>query len=83
MIIHSTIRDYEVIYAESADFFGNLPSVNSFYVIDRKVYELYVSYFAPLDKDRLFLIDATEYCSCLNRWRYNSGHHRFCGECLV
>jgi 3-dehydroquinate synthase len=62
MIIHSRFKDYTVQFHDDLLFvhdFGEQP--NTFYVVDRKVYDLYYNQlFSGLSNDKLLLIDASE-----------------------
>ena len=73
MKIQSYAKEYEVIFEEEPSFFrrytpenlaGTIGCENAgngvFYVIDRKVYELYREAFDEVPKERLFLLDALE-----------------------
>lgn len=62
MIIHSGIKQYEVHLVETFDFMQELiPADNQYWVIDRKVYELYQDkLFDKVPEDKVMLIDATE-----------------------
>lgn len=63
MKIKSYAKEYEVIMEKTPDF---LPEIiknagkNTYYVIDRNVYELYKTYFSDVPDDRLYLLDAVE-----------------------
>ena len=59
--IHSHTKDYQVQVHGDFSFLENLKSIaNSFFVIDKKVYDLYSTYFSDVSSDKLFLIDAIE-----------------------
>lgn len=61
MIIHSKIKDYEVIIEENVSFLEKFKEyTNVEYVIDEKVYQLYERYLSWIPKERLFLVEATE-----------------------
>lgn len=61
MRIKSYSKEYEVIMEQDTDFLKGLPSdKNTYYVIDRNVYELYKECFLHLPKERLHLLDAVE-----------------------
>lgn len=62
MIIHSGIKQYEVHLTETFGFMRRLLRGEArYWVIDRKVYELYEdSLFHEVQEDRLMLIDAEE-----------------------
>lgn len=61
MIIHSYVRDYEVILEKNFDFLKDLSTIsNSFWVVDSNVYSLYNSIFANICKDRLIIFTSTE-----------------------
>lgn len=73
MKIKSYAKEYEVIFEKEVDFLCkyapdqieksvDIPNAgaNTFYVIDRNVYELYAKYFEQIPKERLFLLDAIE-----------------------
>lgn len=61
MIIKSNIKDYEVFFEKDKNFIEDLASKeNTQYVIDQKVYTLYMNLFSNIPKDRLIIIEATE-----------------------
>ena len=73
MKIQSYAKEYEVIFEQDPSFFGRYTPENlaettgrenagkgAFYVIDRKVVELYREVFTEIPKERLFLLDALE-----------------------
>ena len=61
MIIRSGIRDYTLSIESDLSFMEALPrDERAFYVVDAKVYALYVGTFAGVDRERLFLLDALE-----------------------
>ncbi len=61
MIIRSRFKDYKVNVVNSLDFLKKLTNQeNTQYVIDKKVYELYKSYFTDIPQDRLYLVEAIE-----------------------
>ena len=61
MIIHSRIKDYALTivpdFSALSSLFGN---PLAFYVVDRKVYDLYSELFSPIEQNRLFFLDALE-----------------------
>ena len=61
MIIHSKLKDYEVIMKENFDFLSELIQLpNTEFVIDKKVYRLYENCFSNVSKERLLLLEASE-----------------------
>lgn len=62
MIIHSKIKDYEVVMGNNTDFLNDLCGLkDSQFVIDEKVYRLYSDKFSSIPEDRLILIEAIEH----------------------
>lgn len=60
MIVHSKSKNYEVHMVKDLDWLKK-DSKDSFYVLDRKVYEIYRDqWFCSLPKERLYLMDAVE-----------------------
>lgn len=61
MIIHSKLKDYNVIIEDNLGFLKKINlSDNAQFVIDHKVYELYQEYFSEIPEERLYLIEANE-----------------------
>lgn len=61
MIIHSRIKDYTLtITPDFSAISERMSDALAFYVVDRKVYNLYPALFAPIEQDRLLLLDALE-----------------------
>ncbi len=73
MRIKSYAKEYEVLFEQNVDFLKAYApdhieettgiknaGANTFYVIDRNVYELYKSRFEGIPEERLFLLDAIE-----------------------
>ncbi len=61
MIIHSATRNYEVIFEESFSFIAEFKHVqNTYFVIDKNVWDLYRSEFAFIENDSLYILDAKE-----------------------
>lgn len=61
MKIKSYAKEYEVIMENGPEFLkGFNLGKNTYYVIDKNVYELYEDDFAALPKERLYLLEATE-----------------------
>lgn len=61
MMIHSRIKDYSLaIVSDFSAFSFVFGDPLAFYVVDRKVYELYTALFSSIERNRLFLIDALE-----------------------
>lgn len=61
MRIQSRLKEYEVIIEKQDSFFVGLCSMpNAFYVIDKKVYELYQSLFCDIPEWRLCVLEALE-----------------------
>lgn len=62
MIIHSKLKDYTVQFHDDLLFMHDIAEQPyTFYVIDRKVYDLYLNrLFTGISDKNLFLIDATE-----------------------
>ncbi|SDP35286.1 AroB-related putative sugar phosphate phospholyase (cyclizing) [Selenomonas ruminantium] len=60
MIVHSKSKNYEVHIVNNLDWLKG-DSSNRFYVLDRKVYEIYKNeLFSCLPKERMYLMDARE-----------------------
>jgi len=59
MKIKSRIRDYQVKFESKFDFVPYISDSN-FFVVDKKIYELYKDSFTGVDKSRLFVFDAEE-----------------------
>jgi len=61
MKIQSKFKEYQVIMEKDETFLDRLCMVeNAFYVIDKKVYELYGDLFCKVSKERIYLLEATE-----------------------
>lgn len=61
MKIRSRFKEYEVIIENRDDFFDKLSIIpNAFYVIDKKVYELYQGLFCNMPEERLYILEAAE-----------------------
>lgn len=61
MIIHSRLKDYEVVMENDLDFLqGLINTDNAQFVIDEKVYRLYETYLRAVPVGRLVLINAAE-----------------------
>lgn len=61
MKIHSHTKDYEVTVHSDFDFIQELKETsNSYFVIDRKVYDLYKELLQDIPEEKLFLMDALE-----------------------
>ena len=66
MIVHSKNKNYEVHMVMNLDWLKE-DSRDRFYVLDRKVYEIYkTKLFCSLPKDRIYLIDALEENKTIN-----------------
>lgn len=61
MIIHSKFKEYEVHIENNLTFIHTLClAENTYYVIDKNVYELYCALFKEIPSDRLTIIEALE-----------------------
>lgn len=61
MEIESKLKKYQVIFEADLDFIQELlREKNAFFVIDRIVYDLYETYFSSLDRECLYVLEATE-----------------------
>lgn len=61
MRIQSRLKEYEVIIEKEGSFFDRLCSMaNAFYVIDKRVYELYQSLFCAIPERCLCVLEALE-----------------------
>lgn len=61
MKIRSRLKEYEVITEKEDSFFDILCGMpDAFYVIDKKVYELYQNLFYKISENRLCVLEATE-----------------------
>ena len=61
MIIHSKLKDYQVVFQETLEFLGPLTQKeNTQFVIDSRIYELYGAHFQNIPAERLYLVTATE-----------------------
>lgn len=61
MIIHSTFKDYKVIIEKDINFLRNFhKNINTQYVLDEKVYNLYKAILDWIPQERLILVEATE-----------------------
>ena len=59
--IRSSLRDYNVYYSRDFEFIDDIRNIeDSFYVVDKKVYNLYPEYFKGVPQERLYLFDAIE-----------------------
>ena len=61
MKIKSSFKEYEVIIEKDLAFLNDLQKIeNVQFVVDKKVYELYENLFSDINRERLYLIEATE-----------------------
>ncbi len=60
MIIHSRLKDYEIITEDKLEFLSELSIENVQFVMDKNVYSLYKQYFRNIPGNRLVLIEAAE-----------------------
>lgn len=61
MNIHSNIRDYTLSISHDFSILDPVMALDkAFYVVDRMVFDLYPELFAPLSKERTFLLNARE-----------------------
>jgi 3-dehydroquinate synthase len=66
MTVSSSIRDYQVAFVETMEFISELESTKDrFYVIDKKVWDLYGSSFNPLDTESSLILPISEEAKCL------------------
>ena len=66
MTVSSSIRDYQVVFAETMGFISELESTkNRYYVIDEKVWDLYGNLFRSLDTEAVLVLPINEEIKCL------------------
>jgi 3-dehydroquinate synthase len=66
MSVSSSIRDYQVAFVETMDFISEFESAkNRYYVIDKKVWDLYGDSFKPLDNESALILPISEDVKCL------------------
>ena len=66
MTVSSSIRDYQVAFVETMEFISELESMKDrFYVIDKKVWDLYGGSFKPLDTESSLILPISEEAKCL------------------
>jgi len=66
MTVSSSIRDYQVAFVETMDFISEFESAKDrFYVIDKKVWDLYGASFKPLDTESVLILPISEDVKCL------------------
>ncbi|THI90518.1 MAG: iron-containing alcohol dehydrogenase [Nitrospira sp. CG24A] len=66
MTVSSAIRDYQVVFAETMDFISELETTKDhYYVIDKKVWDLYGSSFKSLNTDLALILPISEEVKCL------------------
>jgi 3-dehydroquinate synthase len=66
MTVSSSIRDYQVAFVETMDFISEFESAKDrYYVIDKKVWDLYGASFKPLDSELALILPISEEVKCL------------------
>ena len=66
MTVSSSIRDYQVAFVETMDFISEFESAKDrYYVIDKKVWDLYGTSFKPLDTESVLILPISEEVKCL------------------
>lgn len=66
MNVTSSIKNYQVAFSEKMDFLKACEQIpNRFYVIDKKVWDLYKTSFGQLDEQRLLILPINEEAKCL------------------
>ncbi len=66
MTVSSSIRDYQVAFVETMDFIPEFESAKDrYYVIDKKVWDLYGASFKPLDTESVLILPISEEVKCL------------------
>jgi 3-dehydroquinate synthase len=61
MTVSSSIRDYQVVFAETMGFISEFESTkNRYYVIDEKVWDLYGNLFRSLDTEAVLVLPINE-----------------------
>lgn len=66
MTVSSSIRDYQVAFVETMDFISEFESAKDrYYVIDKKVWDLYGASFKPLDAESTLILPISEEVKCL------------------
>ncbi len=67
MTVSSSIRDYKVVFAETMDFVSECESIKDrYYVIDKKVWDLYRTSFGSLDVRSVFILPVSEDAKCID-----------------
>ena len=66
MSVSSSIRDYQVAFVETMDFISEFESMKDrYYVIDKKVWDLYRTSFKSLDTESAIILPISEDVKCL------------------
>lgn len=66
MTVSSSIRDYQVAFVETMDFISEFESAKDrYYVIDKKVWDLYGTSFKSLDTESALILPISEEAKCL------------------
>src|SRR5690349_19193971 len=67
MNVTSSIRDYRVAFVETMGFLEECEQIkNRFYIIDKRVWELYAASFGHLDEQRVLILPISEEAKCLD-----------------
>lgn len=67
MTVTSSIRDYQVAFVETMGLVSELePAKDRYYVIDKKVWDLYGASFASLDIESVLILPISEDVKCLD-----------------
>jgi 3-dehydroquinate synthetase len=67
MKVTSSIRDYQVTFVDTMSFIEELEQIkNRFYIIDKKVWDLYSPSWGHLDEQRLLILPISEEAKCLD-----------------
>lgn len=67
MTVSSSIRDYKVVFTETMDFISECESIKDrYYVIDKKVWDLYRTSFESLDAQSVFILPVSEEAKCFD-----------------
>ncbi len=61
MIIHSALKNYAITFEKDYSFVDDLLAMeNSFFVIDKNLYNFYENLFSNIQKERLLIVEANE-----------------------
>jgi 3-dehydroquinate synthase len=67
MRVTSSNRDYQVTFVDTMSFIEELEQIkNRFYIVDKKVWDLYSASWGHLDEQRLLILPISEEAKCLD-----------------